>query len=430
MCQGLPEQGYSIRGEGRAVMKYVIIGNSAAGIGAVQGIRELDKDGDITMISDENYHTYSRPLISYWLKGDVTEEGMKYRPNEFYTENKANALLGKKVVSIDKKNKTVLMDDASVTEYDKLLVATGSNPFVPQLEGLDKVKNKFTFMKMDDVRAVRERLSKNSKVLIIGAGLIGLKAAEAMVRFTNNITVIDLSERILPAVLNEEASHIMKHHIETTGVRFVLGTTVKEFSENTATLTNGDSIDFDILILAVGVRPNTELIDAIGGKVDRGIVTDDTQAVKGLSDIYAAGDCTKSHDITSNTDKMIAILPNAFMQGNVAGKNMAGGVAHYTNAFPMNAAGFFGLHIITAGSYSGEEHTTISESGYKNLFIADNKLKGFILMGDMINNAGIYTSLVREQTPLNEVDLALLLEKPALMAFPAEYRKEKLGGQR
>ncbi|MBR6736696.1 MAG: FAD-dependent oxidoreductase, partial [Oscillospiraceae bacterium] len=219
-------------------------------------------------------------------------------------------------------------------------------------------------------------------------------------------------------------------HIETTGVRFVLGTTVKEFSENTATLTNGDSIDFDILILAVGVRPNTELIDAIGGKVDRGIVTDDTQAVKGLSDIYAAGDCTKSHDITSNTDKMIAILPNAFMQGNVAGKNMAGGVAHYTNAFPMNAAGFFGLHIITAGSYSGEEHTAISESGYKNLFIADNKLKGFILMGDMINNAGIYTSLVREQTPLNEVDLALLLEKPALMAFPAEYRKEKLGGQR
>lgn len=430
MCQGLPEQGYSIRGEGRAVMKYVIIGNSAAGIGAVQGIRELDKGGDITMISDENYHTYSRPLISYWLKGDVTEEGMKYRPNEFYTENKVNALLGKKVVSIDKKNKTVLMDDASVTEYDKLLVATGSNPFVPQLEGLDKVKNKFTFMKMDDVRAVRERLSKNSKVLIIGAGLIGLKAAEAMVRFTNNITVIDLSERILPAVLNEEASHIMKHHIETTGVRFVLGTTVKEFSENTATLTNGDSIDFDILILAVGVRPNTELIDAIGGKVDRGIVTDDTQAVKGLSDIYAAGDCTKSHDITSNTDKMIAILPNAFMQGNVAGKNMAGGVAHYTNAFPMNAAGFFGLHIITAGSYSGEEHTAISESGYKNLFIADNKLKGFILMGDMINNAGIYTSLVREQTPLNEVDLALLLEKPALMAFPAEYRKEKLGGQR
>ena len=430
MCQGLPEQGYSIRGEGRAVMKYVIIGNSAAGIGAVQGIRELDKDGDITMISDENYHTYSRPLISYWLKGDVTEEGMKYRPNKFYTENKVNALLGKKVVSIDKKNKTVLMDDASITEYDKLLVATGSDPFVPQLEGLDKVKNKFTFMKMDDVRAVRERLSKNSKVLIIGAGLIGLKAAEAMVRFTNNITVIDLSERILPAVLNEEASHIMKHHIETTGVRFVLGTTVKEFSENTATLTNGDSIDLDILILAVGVRPNTELIDAIGGKVDRGIVTDDTQAVKGLSDIYAAGDCTKSHDITSNTDKMIAILPNAFMQGNVAGKNMAGGVAHYTNAFPMNAAGFFGLHIITAGSYSGEEHTAISESGYKNLFIADNKLKGFILMGDMINNAGIYTSLVREQTPLNEVDLALLLEKPALMAFPAEYRKEKLGGQR
>ena len=409
-------------------MRYVIIGNSAAGIGAVQGIRELDKEGEITLISDEKYHTYSRPLISYLLKGAVTEENMKYRPDSFYEDNKVTAILGKKAVSINKDEKSVVLDDGNAVQYDKLLVATGSKPFVPDFNGLDKVKNKFSFMKLDDAKAVEKCVKKNAKVLIVGAGLIGLKAAEALLHFTKNITVIDLSERILPSILDTEASDIMKKHIEADGVKFILGTSVDKFAADSATLTNGDKVDFDMVILAVGVRPNTELVEHAGGKVDRGIVTDNKQAVEGLADVYAAGDCVKSHDITSNSEKIIAILPNAFMQGNAAGKNMAGGEASFENAFPMNAIGFMGLHIISAGTYSGEVYSEIEGESYKKLFIEDNHLKGFILMGDKIRNAGIYTTLIREKLPLDSVDFELIKKKPSMMAFSAERRKEKLGG--
>ena len=182
-------------------------------------------------------------------------------------------------------------------------------------------------------------------------------------------------------------------------------------------LTNGDTVDFDILILAVGVRPNTELIEHAGGKVDKGIVTDEKQAVVNLVDIYAAGDCTRSRDITSDSEKIIAILPNAFMQGYVAGKNMAGSNAVYENAFPMNAIGFMGLHIISAGTYSGEVYSEIEGENYKKLFTDNNRLKGFILMGEKTANAGIYTSLIRERIPLDTIDFELLKENPSMMAF-------------
>lgn len=409
-------------------MRYVIIGNSAAGIGAVQGIREFDKDGAITIISDEKYHTYSRPLISYLLKGAVTEENMKYRPESFYDDNNVTAVLGKKVVSVNKEEKAVVLDDGDTVKYDKLLVATGSKPFVPDFKGLDKVKNKFSFMKLDDVKAIEECIKEDAKVLIVGAGLIGLKAAEALLHYTKDITVIDLSERILPSILDTDASDIMKKHIEAEGVKFILGTSVDKFAPDSATLTSGEKVDFDMVILAVGVRPNTELIENIGGKVERGIVTDRKQAVENLTDIYAAGDCTRSYDISSDSEKIIAILPNAFMQGNIAGKNMAGGEAEYKNAFPMNAIGFMGLHIISAGTYGGEVYSEICGENYKKLFIEGNCLKGFILMGDKIKNAGMYTTLIREKLPLDTVDFEQLKKNPAMMAFSAERRKEKLGG--
>lgn len=409
-------------------MKYVIIGNSAAGIGAVQGIREVDSEGQIVLISDEKYHTYSRPLISYLLKGRVTEENMIYRPLSFYEDNKVETMLGIRAVSVDSKDKKVILENGDAVSYDKLLIASGSKPFVPPMDGLDKVKNKFSFMKLDDVKAVSEVVKQGAKVLIVGAGLIGLKAAEALEHYGADMTVVDLADRILPSILDTEASDIMKAHIESKGVRFILGTSVKHFEENSAELTNGETVDFDFVILAVGVRPNTELAESAGGSVNRGIETDVHQAVKGVSDIYAAGDCTKSFDISSGTEKILALLPNAFMQGNIAGKNMAGSECCYLNAIPMNAIGFFGLHIISAGCYEGEVYAEHEGSSYKKLFTKDNLLKGFILMGDKIERAGIYTSLIKEQIPLDEVDFESLKKNPMLMAFSRARRNEKLAG--
>lgn len=409
-------------------MKYVIIGNSAAAIGTIQGIRLVDKTGQIVVISDEKYHTYSRPLISYWLKEQVTEENMRYRGEDFYEENDVDTLFETRVTKINPDRKTVTIENGNEISYDKLMVATGSKPFVPPMEGLDKVAKKFTFMKLDDAKAVREAVSEGAKALIVGAGLIGLKAAEALEHYGADMTVIDLADRILPSILDSEASAIMQKHIESKGVKFILGTSVKEFSESSAVLQNGDTVQFDMVILAVGVRPNTELIAEAGGKVNRGIVTDQKQAVQGLRDVYAAGDCTESLDITTGQQKILALLPNAFLQGEAAGQNMAGKETYYLNAMPMNAIGFFGLHIITAGSYEGEAYTeTDGTNNYKKLVTADNELKGFILMGD-VKRAGIYTYMIKWHMPIDECDFELLKTKPQLMAFSREYRNEKLAG--
>ena len=409
--------------------KYVIIGNSAAAIGTVEGIRSVDPDGEITLISDEAHHTYSRPLISYLLLGKTDEKRMLYREKDFYKKNKVTPVLGKKVTKIDPKQKKVFLEDGAELSYEKLMNATGSKPFVPPTEGLDTVKNSFTFMTLDSVKEIRKKLKPDSRVLIIGAGLIGLKAAEAVEGTVKELTVIDLADRILPSILDSDAGKIMQKHIEDKGTKIILGTSVERFAGNTATLKNGTEISFDLLITAVGVRPNTELIADAGGKVGKGIKTDKTQLTS-LPDVYAAGDCTESYDLSSGTERILALLPNAYMQGEAAGKNMAGGEASdkvlYEKAIPMNAIGFYGLHIITAGSYDDSDFTEASGENYKRLIFRKGKLVGFILMGDEIKRAGIYTSLIREQIPVDTVDLGLLKEKPQLLFFGKDVRRKKL----
>ncbi len=406
-------------------MNYVIIGNSAAAVGTIAGIREIDSSGKITVISDEKYHTYSRPLISYWLEGKVSDENIYYRSADFYEKNGVETILGKRVVKIEPAEHVVVLDDGENVAYDKLMVATGSKPFVPPMNGLEKT-HYHTFMSYDSVKAIRSELREGMKVLIIGAGLIGLKAAEALAAHKTEITVVDMADRILPSILDERAGAMMKKHIESHGVRFILGTSAEELSEHSAKLKNGETVGFDMLIVAVGVRPNTELISDAGGTVERGIITDVTQKTS-LDDIYAAGDCTVSHDVSSDTDKILALLPNAYMQGEVAGKNMAGRETKYANAIPMNAIGFFGLHIISAGSYDGEEYVVETEHTYKKLVIRDNKLVGYILMGD-VRRAGIYTGIIKERLDLGQVDMELLKEKPQMMMFGKARREEKLGG--
>lgn len=403
--------------------KYVIIGNSAAAIGTIEGIRSVDTEGTITLISDEKHHTYSRPLISYYLLGAVEEKKMLYRDKDFYKKNGVETKLGVRAVKIGKNS--VTLENGEEVSFEKLMVATGSKPFVPPMEGYDTVKNSFTFMTLDSVKEIKKKLHKTSRVLIIGAGLIGLKAAEAVEGTVKELTVIDLADRILPSILDADAGKIMQKHIEEKGTKIILGTSVKKFKGNTAELTNGEKLDFDILITAVGVRPNTELVKEAGGEVNRGIKTDDTQLTS-LANVYAAGDCTESYDVTTGTEKILALLPNAYMQGEVAGKNMAGTEAHYTNAIPMNAIGFYGLHIITAGSYEGTAYCTQNGENYKKLFFRDNKLVGFILMGGEIKRAGIYTTMIKQQTDLAGVDMELLKEKPQLLMFGKDVRRQKL----
>lgn len=410
-------------------MNYVIIGNGTAAVGTIEGIRAVDRDSAITVISDEIYPVYGRPLISYLLLGKTTEDKMlHYRPADFYEKNGVKTMFGRTVIKIDHAAKTVLLEGGETVPYDKLCICTGSRPFVPPMEGLDTVQNKTSFMTLDDAKRLNNMLGETSdkRVLIVGAGLIGLKCAEGICHRVKELTVIDLAPRILPNVLTEVPAAIIQRHLEGKGIRFILGDSVARFDGNTATLQSGCTLGFDILVVAVGVRPNTELAADAGCEVNRGILINNCSATT-VPDIYAAGDCTVSHDISADTDRILAILPNAYLQGETAGRNMAGGKASFDKAIPMNASGFLGLHMITAGSYDGEQYLEQDGENYKLLVTRDNHLVGFILIGD-VDRAGIYTSLIREQTPLDTIDFDLIREKPQLMAFSRAERAKQLGG--
>ena len=407
-------------------MKYVLIGNSAAAVACVEGIRQRDREGDITMVTNEPYHTYSRPLISYLLAGKTDRERMKYRPDDFYKKNRCELIAGVSADHLEPKRKTVVLSDGRELPYDRLLVAAGSSPAVPPIKGLEAVENMTTFLSLDDALRLEEMLTPFSRVLILGAGLIGLKCAEGIAGKAKSITVVDMADHILPSILDQEASAPVQRRLEEHGIEFVLSDAAQELYPDRAVLKSGRDIRFDILVMAVGVRPNVRLVQNAGGAVKRGIVTD-SRGQTSIPDVYAAGDCTESRDITTGEEKVLALLPNAYLQGECAGINMAGGNQSYDKAIPMNSIGFFGLHLMTAGSCGGEAYLEKNGGNYKKLFVRENRLTGYILIGD-VARAGIYTSLIREQTPLSALDFELIRQKPQLMAFSRTKRNEMLGG--
>lgn len=405
-------------------MKYVIIGNSAAGIACVEGIRSADAEGEITIVSDESFAAYGRPLISYYLLGATDRQRMLYRPADFYEKNKVRTLLGARAEKIDPAAQKIVLRGGGEIPYDRLLVATGSRPFEPPMEGIDGVKNKFNFMTLQDALSLEKVLSKRKNVLIIGAGLIGLKCLEGILERVKSVSVVDMAGRILPSILDDAGAAVVRRELEGKGAKFYLSDSVAKFDGGTAHLKSGKEISFDILVVAVGVRPNTELIKDAGGELSRGIVTDEKQQTS-LQNVYAAGDCAESFDITSGARKVLALLPNAYRQGYTAGVNMAGGEAAFADAMPLNAIGFFGSHVLTAGSYEGESFVQAEGDVYRKFFCKDGVLKGFILVNSP-ERAGIYTSLIRNKTPLSEVDFKSLEGAPNLAAFPRAVRERML----
>jgi NAD(P)H-nitrite reductase large subunit len=404
-------------------MNYLIIGNSAAAIGCVEGIRRQDADGGITILTDEAHHTYSRPLISYLLAGKTDRQRMKYRRGGFYEENGCT-LVYARAVGVDPQRKEVRTADGGVYPYGKLLIAAGSRPFAPDIDGLDGVERRFAFLTLDDALALERAIAGTSRVLVVGAGLIGLKCAEGISGRVGGVTVVDMADRPLSSILDGASGEIMRGHIEKQGVCLRLGESVARFRGNTAHLAGGGRLEFDILVMAVGVKPNTALFP---GEVGHGIPVDE-RCRTGIPDIYAAGDCTESMDVATGTRRVLALLPNAYMQGECAGENMAGGCAVFDKAMPMNAIGFFGLHIVTAGSYDGSCEVVGSRgTEYKMLCTKDGRLRGYIIMGN-VERAGIYTALIRNKTPLEGIDFELIREKPQLMAFSRTERKKQLGG--
>ena len=408
-------------------MRYVIIGGSAAAIGCIEGVRSVDKTGEIILITGETEWNYSRPLISYLLEGKTTRDKMWCRPDSFFTRNGVTVKAGVLATALDAGDRTVRLSTGERLAYDRLLAATGSRPFVPPIPGLETVERTFCFQTLSDASALAEALRPESRVLILGAGLTGVKCAEGIRGLCAQIAIADLAPRVLPAVLDDTGAALVQARMEEKGVRFYLNDSAAAFRGNTARLQSGTELEFDVLVTAVGVRPNTQLVADAGGAVDRGILVDGRCATT-LPDVYAAGDCAQGYDAVSGEKRMLPLWPNAVLQGETAGINMAGGRAEYTQGIALNASGVFGLHMVTAGSYEGESFTVQRDGSYKRLVTADGVLKGVIMVGD-VSRAGIYTDLIRKKKPLSEIDFDLIRESPQLMAFSQKDRRVQLGGE-
>jgi len=406
--------------------RYVIIGGGIAGVSCIEGIRSRDAEGEITLLSDEPVSNYGRPLISYYLQGKTDLPRMSWRGADFYEKNRVTALHGAAAERIDPEKRSVKLSDGTALPYDALCVCTGSVPFIPEFAGLETVENRFCFTKLSDALALEKAVGASSRVLIVGAGFIGLKCAEGLRDRAGSVTVCDLARHAMSANLDADCAAILERHLEQNGIRLLLGDTVRRFDGQRAEMQSGQTVEFDVLVLAVGVRPNAALAASAGAKVERGILVGEGMRTS-LHGVWAAGDCTGATDITTGERSVLANLPSAALQGRVAGAGMAGGDAVFDKGIKMNSIGFFGLHIMSAGTCTDCVYSEVTENSCKKLFAGGGVLTGFLLVGD-VARAGIYTALIRERTPLEDVDFDAVCREPSLLPFGKDYRVKKLGG--
>jgi nitrite reductase (NADH) large subunit len=424
-------------------MRHVIIGNSVTAVGAIEAIREHDLKSHITVVADEPYHVYSRPLISYFLGGLVNESQMYYRPLDFYERYNVETMLGTKVSNVVHHNHCVSFAGGGTLSYDRLLLATGGKPFVPPIPGAD-LEGVFTFTRWDDarrlVRCIEDREIKSA--LVIGGGLIGLKITEGLMAHGIRVTIVELADRILSVSFDHTASRIAESALRREDTEIKTGTTVerilgKDGRVDHAVLSDQTRVDCDLVIFAVGVRPNTELLhDDSAIDVSRGVVVDGHMRTS-VADVYAAGDCVETRNILLDVPQPIAIWPNAYRQGYVAGCNMAGVEKTFQGGFPMNSVEICGLPTITVGltdpqdnpeEYAVLENYDRKNMTYRKLVLRDDRLVGAIFVGE-IGRAGIYTGMIRDQVDVSPFKDHLLSDDFGLISLPQAYRKHMVVGE-
>ncbi|MBS7626488.1 NAD(P)/FAD-dependent oxidoreductase [Candidatus Bathyarchaeota archaeon] len=420
------------------LVKYVIVGNSVAAIAAVEAIRKHDGDGEITVISDEPYSAYSRPLITYALAGKISEDSIFYRDKNFYYKNKVETILGIKVTSLNTKEKYVTLKDGDEIHFDKLLISTGGTPISPNIRGRD-LHGVFTFTKLDDLKRVREYIHQYrvGEAVVVGGGLIGLKTAEALTMLKIKVSIVELADRILSVTFDKKASSIIERSLRKIGCEVITGNTVSEIKGrdrvSAVILKDGKKINCGMVILAIGVTPNIDLIKNTDIKVNRGILVDNHMQTN-IPDIYAAGDVSECVDLIGGATRPIAIWPNAYRQGNVAGYNMAGIPKEYTGSIVMNSIELCNIPTISMGltdpegdEYEIIEHYNDEKQVYKRIVLKGKIIVGAIFISN-IDRGGIYRNLIIEKIDVSSFKEHILKEDFGLISLPKEYRKHLVSG--
>lgn len=417
--------------------KYVIIGGSAGGIGAVEAIREVDLKGELVVISSEQVPQYSRPMISEYVSKEATLDTMKYRGDEFWKKHNVKALTGRTATKIDFKNKQVELDSKEKVSYDQLLIATGGKPFVPRMDGGDK-EGVFTFTELSSAEGIEAKVESSKSAIVIGGGLIGVSASEALVKRGIKVTLVELKDSILNLILDKTASDIAEKVLTEDGVTVITGQTVQRITgrkdnENSVggvVMTDGTEIPCDIVVVAIGVIPRTELVKETPVKLNRGIIVDRTMRTN-LPDVYACGDVAEAHDFLIDQKRLLPLWPLAHLGGRVAGYNMAGKKTEYEGGTVMSSLKYFDLPVIAVGTVNPEnidDYDVLVElkpekTFYKKILLKDGKIVGFIFLGD-IEKAGIFFHLLKNHIDVSDFKDVLLSEDFGIVTLPEQLRKE------
>jgi len=400
-------------------MHYVIVGGSAAGINAIEAIRSLDKEGKITLISDEEFSLYSRCLITYFLAGKLTEDKLKYRSSDFYEKQKVEALHRIRAEKVLPEKRKLLLDNGRELAYDRLLIATGASPKMVEVPGSDK-EGILGLRTYRDAQLIKRRLDKVNKVSILGGGLIGLRAAYSLHARNKQVKVIVKSNQVLSQMLDKGAANFIRKKIEQKGIKVMTGLAAVEFlggKEVTGLmLDDGRRLECELVVVGKGVRPNLELVRGTEIKTDYGIIVDDYLQTN-LPNIYAAGDVAQAKDLISGQSTINALWPCAAAQGRVAGLNMAGKKLKYDGSMAMNSVEFFGLPVISMGitrPKDKEYEQLVREDEknfvYKKVVLRKNKLQGMILV-NRIEQAGVMGILMRKKADVSSIKEILLEDK-------------------
>jgi NAD(P)H-nitrite reductase large subunit len=413
--------------------KYLIIGNSAGGIGTAEAIRQVDKKGALTIVSDEPYPAYSRPLISKYLTGERTLEGILFRPLDFYDENNIIFLPGKKVTHLELDHQSAQLEDGEQIAWEKLLLAIGGKPIFPKMKGSGK-KGVFTFTNLDDAKEIDRFLDNVKKTVVIGGGLIGLSVTEALIKRGVDVIVVEMKEHVLNTILDQQASMMAEKVLKEAGVEIIAGQTVVKVNGRGTVeeviLDNGSAIPCDLVVVAIGVSPRPELVRDAKLEINRGIVVDRHMATNHPG-VYACGDVAEAYDFVYGENRLTPIWPNAYIGGRIAGLNMAGITDKYPGSTAINSLNYFGIDIASAGmptAPNDDGYETISKQEgniYQKVILKNDLIMGMIFVGN-IEKSGIIFGLMRDRVNVENFKQSLLADNFGLAFLPRPLWQERL----
>jgi nitrite reductase (NADH) large subunit len=381
-------------------MKLVMVGNGMAGVRALEELLKLAPDlYEITVFGAEPYANYNRILLSPVLAGEQTIDDIMLNDIAWYQEHGIKLHLGKKVTKIDRKARVVYAEDGTSADYDRLILATGSNPFVLPVPGND-LAGVISFRDIHDVDAMIEISAQYKHAVVIGGGLLGLEAANGLKLRGMDVTVVHLSEWLMDRQLDRTAATLLRKSLEQKGLQFLLKKQTEQLIGHAGRVAgvrfkDGQEVPADLVVMAVGIRPNTALAASAGIHCDRGIVVNDTMQTYDPR-IYAVGECVAHRGVA------YGLVAPLFEMAKVCANHLAEmGISRYTGSVVSTKLKVTGIDLFSAGNFMGgddQEEIVLSDpSGgvYKKLVIQNNQLVGAVIYGDTVDSAW-YFQLLRE----------------------------------